>query len=71
MRGGILVFRAENRRLQRMVRRARLEFVEREATSRLLMNLSIPLHLVWASLSNTIFFLEIFGVNRARSTVYN
>ena len=48
-----------------------LEFVDREATSRLLMKLSIQLHLAGLSLSNTVSILEIFGVERARSTVHN
>ncbi len=48
-----------------------LEFVEREATPRLLMKLSIQLHLAGLSLSNTVSFLEVFGVHRARSTVHN
>jgi transposase-like protein len=48
-----------------------LDFVEREATPRLLMKLSIQLHLAGLSLSNTVSILEIFGVQRARSTVHN
>ena len=48
-----------------------LEFVEREATPRLLMKLSIQLHLAGLSLSNTVSILEIFGVERTRSTVHN
>ncbi|MFC7057265.1 IS6 family transposase [Halovenus salina] len=48
-----------------------LEFVEREATPRFLMKLSIQLHLAGLSLSNTVSILEIFGVERARSTVHN
>jgi hypothetical protein len=47
-----------------------LEFVEREATPRLLMKLSIQLHLAGLSLSNTVSFLEVFGVERVRSTVH-
>ncbi len=35
------------------------------------MNLSIQLHLSVLSLSNTVRVLEIFGVQRARSTVHN
>jgi len=49
----------------------KLGFVEREATPRLLMKLSIQLHLAGLSLSNTVSVLEIFGVERARSTVFN
>ncbi len=48
-----------------------LEFIEREATPRFLMKLSIQLHLAGLSLSNTVSILEIFGVERARSTVHN
>jgi transposase-like protein len=48
-----------------------LEFVEREATPQLLMKLSIQLHLAGLSLSNTVSFLEVFGVKRARSTIHN
>jgi putative transposase len=51
--------------------RIKLAFVEREATPQLLMKLSIQLHLAELSLSNTISALEIFGVERARSTVHN
>jgi len=47
-----------------------LEFVEREATPRFLMKLSIQLHLAGLSLSNTVSIIELFGVNRARSTVH-
>jgi transposase-like protein len=48
-----------------------LGFVEREATPRLLIKLSIRLHLAGLSLSNTVSILEVFGVTRARSTVHN
>jgi len=48
-----------------------LDFVEREATPRLLMKLSIQLYLAGLSLSNTVSVLEVFGVQRARSTVHN
>ncbi|MFC4406007.1 IS6 family transposase [Haloarchaeobius iranensis] len=48
-----------------------LGFVEREATPRLLMKLSIQLHLAGLSLSNTVSILELFGVNRVKSTVHN
>jgi transposase-like protein len=48
-----------------------LDFVEREATPRLLMKLSIQLHLAGLSLSNTVSFLDRSGVDRARSTVHN
>ena len=61
----------ENDRLNGFLDEIDLEFVEREATPRLLMKLSIQLHLAGLSLSNTVSILEIFGVNRARSTVHN
>lgn len=48
-----------------------LDFVEREATPRLLRRLSVQLHLVGSSLSNTVSILELLGVERARSTVHN
>jgi len=47
-----------------------LDFVEREATPRLLMKFSIQLHLAGLSLSNIVSILEIFGVERARPTVH-
>ena len=61
----------ENDRLNGFLDEINLEFVEREATPRLLMKLSIQLHLAGLSLSNTVSILEIFGVERARSTVHN
>jgi transposase-like protein len=61
----------ENDRLSGCLDEINLEFVEREATPRLLMKLSIQLHLAGLSLSNTVSFLEVFGVERARSTVHN
>ncbi len=48
-----------------------LDFVEREATPRELMRLSIQLHLSGLSLSDTVSVLERFGVERARSTIHN
>jgi putative transposase len=48
-----------------------LGFMEREATPQLCMKLGIQLHLAVLSLSNTVSILEIFGVERARSTVHN
>ena len=50
--------------------RIELASIEREATPRLLMKLSIQLHLAGLSLSNTVSMLELFGVGRARSTVH-
>jgi transposase-like protein len=61
----------ENDRLSGCLDEINLEFVEREATPKLLMKLSIQLHLAGLSLSNTVSFLEVFGVNRVRSTVHN
>jgi transposase-like protein len=61
----------ENARLSGSIAQFDLDFVEREATPRLLMKLSIQLHLAGLSLSNTVSFLEIFGVQRARSTIHN
>ncbi len=61
----------ENARLNGNLDKIDLEFVEREATPRFLMKLSIQLHLAGLSLSNTVSVLELFGVSRARSTVHN
>jgi len=61
----------ENARLMGCIDQFDLEFVEREATPRFLMKLGIQLHLRGLSLSNTVSVLEIFGVERARSTVHN
>ena len=61
----------ENDRLSGSLDDINVEFVEREATSRLSMKLSIQLHLAGLSLSNTVSFLEVFGVDRVRSTVHN
>jgi putative transposase len=62
---------AENTRLSDFLDQIDLEFVEREATPELLMKLSIQLHLAGLSLSYTVSILEIFGVERAWSTVHN
>lgn len=48
-----------------------LGFVEQEAPPRLLLKLSIQHYFAGLSLSNTVRVLEIFGVERARSTVHN
>ena len=61
----------ENTRLSGTLGQIDLGFVEREATPRLLMKLSIQLHLAGLSLSNTVSIIEVFGVERARSTVHN
>ncbi len=55
----------ENTRLSGSIDQIELGFVEREATPRLLMKLSIQLHLAGLSLSNTVSILEIFGIERA------
>src|SRR6056297_3039175 len=62
---------SENASLSGSLDEIDLEFVEREATPPLLMKLSIQLHLAGLSLANTVSFLEVFGVQRARSTVHN
>src|SRR6056297_991081 len=61
----------ENGRLSGSIDQIELGFVEREATPEFLMKLSIQLHLSGLSLSNTVRVCEIFGVQRARSTVHN
>ena len=61
----------ENDRLSGCLDEINIDFVEREATPKLLMKLSIQLHLSGLSLSNTVSFLEVFGVDRVRSTVHN
>jgi len=61
----------ENTRLSGGIDQIDLEFVAREATPRLLMKLGIQLHLAGLSLSNTVLILDIFGVERARSTVHS
>ncbi|AZQ15996.1 IS6 family transposase [Halorubrum sp. PV6] len=61
----------ENDRLSGCLDEINLEFVEQEATPQLLMKLSIQLYLAGLSLSNTVSFLEVFGVERVRSTVHN
>jgi len=61
----------ENNRLSDCLDEINLEFVEREATPRLLMKVSIQLYLAGLSLSNTVSFLEVFGIDRVRLTVYN
>ena len=48
----------ENDRLSGCLDEINLEFVEREATPKLLMKLSIQLHLSGLSLSNTVHFLR-------------
>ena len=62
---------AENDRLNGCLDEIDLDFVEREATPELLMKLSIQIHLIGLSLSNTVSLLEVFGVDRVRSTVHN
>ena len=62
---------SENDRLGGCLDEINLDFVEREETPQLLMKLSIQLHLSGLSLPNTVSFLEVFGVDRFRSTVHN
>ncbi len=62
---------SKNARLNGCLDEIELGFVEREATAQFLMKLGIQLHLDGLSLSNTVSILEIFGVERARSTVHN
>jgi transposase-like protein len=62
---------SKNDRLNGCLDEIELGFVEREATPRLLMKLGIRLYLAILSLSDTASILEIFGVDRARSTVHN
>jgi hypothetical protein len=52
-------------RLNGSIDQIKLGIVEREATPKFLMKLSIQLHLSGLSLSNTIRVLEIFGVQPA------
>ncbi len=61
----------ENGRLSGSIDQIELGFVEREATPEFLMKLSIQLHLSGLSLSNIVRVIEVFGVQRARSTVHN
>lgn len=61
----------ENDRFSGCLDEIKLEFVEREVTPWLLMKLSIQLYLVELSLSNTVLFPEVFGVDRVRTTVHN
>jgi transposase-like protein len=60
-----------NDRLSGCLDEINVDFVERETTPRLLMKLSIQLHLAGQSLSKTVSFLEEFGAKRVRSTVHN
>ncbi len=61
----------ENDRLNGCLSEIELGIVEREATPQLFMKLGIQIHLAGLSLSNTVTILEIFGVERTRSTVHN
>jgi len=61
----------ENASLSGNIDQIDLDFAGREATPRLLMKLSIQLHLSGLSLSNTVSILDEFGVQCARSTVHN
>ena len=57
----------ENARIVDCLDEIDLGFVERETTPRLLMKLSVQLHPAVLSLSNTVFIIEIFGVDRPQS----
>ena len=61
----------ENDRLSGCLGEVNVAFVEREATPRLLVRLSIQLNVAGLSLSDTVSILEVFGVERARSTLHN
>jgi transposase-like protein len=72
MRNGIvLMIYAQKPVLNGCLDEIELGFVEREATPEPLMKLNIQLHLVGLSLPNTVSILELFGVDRVRSTVHN
>ena len=70
-RGVFKVSMPENARLSGSIDQIDSEFVEREATPRFLIKLSIQLYLTELSLSNTVSIFEVFGVGRARSTAHN
>jgi len=61
----------ENDRLSGCLEEIGLGLVEREATPRLPMKLSIQRYLAGLSLSNTVFILEMFDGKRVRSTAHN
>jgi len=61
----------ENDRLSGCLEEIGLGLVEREATPRLPMKLSIQRYLAGLSLSNTVFILEMFDGKRVPSTAHN
>jgi len=61
----------ENGRLNGSIDQIELGFVKQEVKPEFLMKVSIQLHLSCLSLSNTVRVCEVFGVQRARSTVHN
>ena len=61
----------ENDRLNDCLSEIELGFLERESTPQKFMKLGIQLHLTGLSLSDTVSVLELFSVDRARSTVHN
>ena len=61
----------ETARLNGDTDRFELEFVDRGSTPEPAMKLGIQLYLAGLSLSNTILILDIFDVDRCRSTVHN
>jgi len=70
-RGGISVFHAENRRPQRMFRRDRVGVCGARSDTTIVDEAQCSVASCRFSLSNTVSFLEVFGVSRARSTVHN
>jgi putative transposase len=61
----------ENAHLNGCLNDIDLDCMAREATPQLFMKLGIQLHLIKLSFSNTVSIIELFGVERARSTVHN
>jgi len=61
----------ENARLNGSINQIDFAYVEREATPRLLMKLSIQIHLAGLTLSNTVSIPRVFCVEQARFTVHN
>jgi len=62
---------SKNARLNGCLDELELAFVEREATPRLLIQLSIRLHLDVFSISNTVSIFDVFGIQGTRCTVHN
>lgn len=62
---------AKNGHLNGYIDQIELDVVERAATPSFLMKLSIRLYLAELPHLNTVYFIEVFGIERARSTVHN